>query len=152
MDVRQRVTLCATYARSIHVGVVECSGNRQGIHETRARAFPRSLPSTFVVLAAFIDGKSVAASPYSKISVGKPEGCHFSRRNCRCYMPRGKILPGRKLDRQIPRGFRTSRTMLSDSRSSSRSKFAYTPMENVDAELHGNTHDGSKFANLLYQM
>lgn len=104
-DVRQRVILCAT-TRAIHVGVAECSGNRQRSHEN-SLAFSflqRRLPSTFVALAAFIDGKSVA-DLRSRISVEKPEErCHFSRRDCRRYMPHRKICRRRKLDRQISRG------------------------------------------------
>lgn len=61
------------------------------------------LPSTFVALAAFIDGKSVA-DLRSRISVEKPEErCHFIRRDCRRYMPHRKICRRRKLDRHISR-------------------------------------------------
>lgn len=61
------------------------------------RVLQRRLPSTFVTLAAFIDGKSVA-DLRSRISVEKPEErCHFSRRDCRCYMPHGKICRKMKI-------------------------------------------------------
>jgi len=58
--------------------------------------FQRRLLSTFVVLVAFIDSKSVA-DLRSRISVEMlEERCHFIRRDCRCYMPHRKIC--RRLD------------------------------------------------------
>lgn len=80
-DVRQRVILCATRCiRSTweSQSVPEIDREATGL----ARVLSRRLPSTFVALAAFIDGKSVGSR--SKISVERPEErCHLSCRHCR---------------------------------------------------------------------
>lgn len=71
-DVRQRVILCATRCiRSTweSQSVPEIDREATGL----ARVLPRRLSSTFVALAAFIDGKS-AVDSRSKISKGRKRG------------------------------------------------------------------------------
>lgn len=63
---------------------------------THSRVLQQGLPSTFVVLAAFIDGKSVA-DLRSRISVEKPEErCHFGRRESTLHATQ-KNLPKTKI-------------------------------------------------------
>lgn len=104
-DVRQRVILCATRCiRSTweSQSAPEIDREATGL----ARVLPRRLPSTFVALAAFIDGKSVVDSR-SKISVKRPEErCHLSCRRCRRFTWHMEefVRKDVELDRQISRG------------------------------------------------
>lgn len=90
--------------RSIHVGVTVFRKSTEKLRGL-ARVLLRRLPSIFVALAAFIDGKSVPDSR-SKISAERPEErCHLSCRHCRRFTwHMEKLLRRRKLDRQISRG------------------------------------------------
>lgn len=99
MDIRQRVILCAT-TRPIHVGVADCSQSIPEIDREATRTHSRSPAKTAIHFRRFsrVYGKSVA-DLRSRISVEKPEErCHFSRRDCRRYMPHRKICRRRKLD------------------------------------------------------
>jgi len=105
---RRNVSTCRSPGRTFdnELYFTRSTWESQSVPEIEQRShensrFQRRLPSTFVVLATFIDSKSVA-DLRSRISVEMlEERCHFIRRDCRCYMPHRKICRRRRLDWQI---------------------------------------------------